>query len=351
MSAWYVLSAMGFYSVTPGQDVYVIGSPLFERVTLRLPNGRRFRISARDASRSRPYIQSATFEDKTFDRCFLRHAEIMAGGELAFAMGAEPNRAWGSGAGAKPESRAVGEHLVAVPYVASGANPFRDSTSVVLALPGPARARITYTLDGTEPVSSSPSYVSPLRLDRTQTLRFRAILEGDSTAWTAVQECMFRKIEGNRHVVLGVPPHRAYTAGGNDALIDGVRGGDDFRLGTWQGFYGVDLDAVVDLGTPIEIGKLGTGFLQDQNSWIFMPLSVRFELSQDGQSWQPAGEVTNGVDPHADGVVLKDFQVEVRPARKARWVRVHAQAPVLCPDWHKGAGNRSFIFADEILIE
>jgi hypothetical protein len=82
-----------------------------------------------------------------------------------------------------------------------------------------------------------------------------------------------------------------------------------------------------------------------------MPISVCFDVSQDGRSWQPAGEIANEVDPRADGVVLRDFEVGVRPARSARWVRVKARAPVMCPDWHKGAGNRSFIFADEILVE
>ena len=99
------------------------------------------------------------------------------------------------------------------------------------------------------------------------------------------------------------------------------------------------------------IAKLGARFLQDQNSWIFMPLSVSYAVSQDGQRWDAAGKMTNDVDPHAEGVVLKDLEVPVHPARRARWVRVQARAPVLCPDWHKGAGNRSFIFADEILVE
>jgi len=98
------------------------------------------------------------------------------------------------------------------------------------------------------------------------------------------------------------------------------------------------------------VRRLATGFLQDQNSWIFMPLAVRYETSVDGVHFEPAGEVANDVDEHADGTVLEDFAVTFAP-RPVRYVRVHARAPILCPAWHKGAGNRSFVFADEIVAE
>lgn len=64
----------------------------------------------------------------------------------------------------------------------------------------------------------------------------------------------------------------------------------------------------------------------------------------------PAGEASNDVDPHADGPVIRDLPVS-RPAVRARFIRIHAEAPIMCPDWHKGAGNRSFIFADEISVD
>jgi len=137
MSAWYVLGAMGFYSVTPGQDTYVIGTPLFDRATLRLPNGRRFTVSARGGSRTRPYIQSATLNGKPLLRSYLHHDEIAAGGELAFVLGPEPNRAWGSDAVARPPSRLRGEAITPVPYVASGQPTFRGHTEVTLASPQP----------------------------------------------------------------------------------------------------------------------------------------------------------------------------------------------------------------------
>jgi hypothetical protein len=81
-----------------------------------------------------------------------------------------------------------------------------------------------------------------------------------------------------------------------------------------------------------------------------MPRSIQFATSVDGEHFTPAGEVANDIDEHADGVVRHDYAVTFAP-RHVRYLRVHATAPVMCPAWHKGAGNRSFIFADEIVVE
>jgi len=347
MSAWYVLSALGFYSVTPGQDAYVIGTPLFPRATIHLPNGHDFTITAQGVSPASPYIQAAWLNSRPFQRSYLRHWEIVAGGDLTFRMGAEPETTWGVGPGRQPSSTIEGPALCAAPYVVEGAARFHGTTRVALDC-GQHGAGIRYTLDGSEPVDQSARYRQPFDIAATTTVRFRASAPGllDSP----VQSATFRRIEGNRTVSSLTPTHRAYGGDGPETLVDGVRGGDDFRLGDWLGFYGVDMDATVDLGEVKAVQRLAVGFLQDQNSWIFMPRGVRFETSLDGQRFEAAGEVGNDIDEHADGVVRHDYAVTFA-VRRARYLRVHATAPLVCPAWHKGAGNRSFIFADEIVVE
>jgi predicted alpha-1,2-mannosidase len=91
MASFYVLSAMGFYSVTPGIDQYVIGSPLFDKVTLTLENGNKFTIVADSNSQDNVYINSATLNGKPYSKNWLSHADIMNGGELKFVMGNQPN--------------------------------------------------------------------------------------------------------------------------------------------------------------------------------------------------------------------------------------------------------------------
>lgn len=95
MSAWYVFTALGFYPVAPASNEYIIGRPFLPRATLNLPNGKRFTVIAEGLDDAHPYIGAATLDGKPLDRAFLRHEEIMAGGELRFRMQAEPNRDWG----------------------------------------------------------------------------------------------------------------------------------------------------------------------------------------------------------------------------------------------------------------
>jgi putative alpha-1,2-mannosidase len=92
MSAWFVMSALGFYPVTPGTDLYEIGSPLYNSVTIRLDNGKQFRIRAIGASSGKRYIRSATLNGAPLKRYWIRHSEIVAGGELVFEMSAEPKK-------------------------------------------------------------------------------------------------------------------------------------------------------------------------------------------------------------------------------------------------------------------
>ncbi|MDX3899991.1 MAG: GH92 family glycosyl hydrolase [Sphingobium sp.] len=108
MSAWLMFTALGFYPVAPGSLEYVIGRPFVERATLSLPNGKRLAIVAEGLSDANPYVGRVTLNGRRLDRAFLRHAEIMEGGELRFVMQATPNRAWGGGGAARPYSMSHG---------------------------------------------------------------------------------------------------------------------------------------------------------------------------------------------------------------------------------------------------
>ena len=96
MSAWYVISALGFYSVAPGTPVYQIGTPHVDEAVIHPPAGKAFTIRARGAAAGKRYIQSATLNGKPLTRTWITHQEILSGGELVFTMGDQPNRAWGS---------------------------------------------------------------------------------------------------------------------------------------------------------------------------------------------------------------------------------------------------------------
>ena len=101
ISAWYVFSALGFYPVCPGDTAYLIGSPLFDRATITLANGKTFSMVARGNGPDHPYLHGAELNGKPFNRIYLRHEELVRGGELVLQMASTPDKTWA----VAPESR------------------------------------------------------------------------------------------------------------------------------------------------------------------------------------------------------------------------------------------------------
>ena len=96
MSAWYVISALGFYAVCPGGDQYAIGSPLGDKVTVTLENGKTFTVKANNNTKGNVYIQSAKLNGVNYTKSYLTYNDIASGGVIEYEMGATPNKAWGS---------------------------------------------------------------------------------------------------------------------------------------------------------------------------------------------------------------------------------------------------------------
>ena len=103
-SAWYIFSSLGFYPVTPGTTQYVIGSPLFDKVTMTLEDGKQFVIQTKDNKKLNHYIDSAVLNGKPYDKTWLDHHAIQAGGKLEFSMSATPNKTWATSVDARPYS-------------------------------------------------------------------------------------------------------------------------------------------------------------------------------------------------------------------------------------------------------
>lgn len=107
MSAWHILSALGFYQVNPAHGVLVFGSPLFEKASVRLPGDKIFEVVAEGNSPENIYIQSATLNGRPYTKGYIRYEEVMKGGNLTFRMGPQPNPEFGS----RPEDRPHSEEV------------------------------------------------------------------------------------------------------------------------------------------------------------------------------------------------------------------------------------------------
>ena len=104
MSAWYVFSAMGIYPVNPVAGVYVFGSPIVDKATIAVPGGKSFTIVAKNNSPVNLFIQSVELNGKPYGKSYITHPDIIAGGELTFVMGPEPNKAFGNASEDRPQS-------------------------------------------------------------------------------------------------------------------------------------------------------------------------------------------------------------------------------------------------------
>ena len=341
MSAWYVMSAMGFYPVTPASGMFVIGVPHFEEMTLNFENGKKFTIKAKNLSHENKYIESVKLNGKPLSRSYLYCAEVLNGGKLEFVMTNDRNTAWATDAKDCPVMRIDKDLIVTTPIINVDKYVFYDKLDVSITHPN-KNAKIVYTLNGGEEIE----YTGPFVVDNTTDIRAVALVDG---VVSIAAEGSFKKIAAGRNVKIKYPYSSQYEAGGDIALIDLQRGNDNFRVGMWQGYYGVDVDATVDLGEVTNITRLAGSFLQDQKSWIFMPEQVEFFVSTDDKNFKSVGIVENEVDPEAEDAIIQELDINKRI--KARYVRMVAKNIGICPDWHVGAGEKAWIFCDEIVVE
>jgi hypothetical protein len=348
MSAWYVLSAAGFYPVTPGSTVYAIGSPVFPEVRFNLENGKSFVVRAAGISEQNVYIESATLNGMPYNKSFLVHSDLMAGGELAFRMGPRPNPKWGTGAGNEPVSRINGRPIVPVPVVKAAGQTFRGRAEVSLASIDFSSVELHYTVDGSQPSTKSPKFTKPFFIEGDTTVKAIAVdRDGDRSF---VVTAKYHRIPHDWKITLLSNYSSQYTGGGDLALIDGIRGTANFSGGAWQGYQGKDLVVLLDLGIAQEVSKVGAGFLQDIGSWIWLPSRFDVELSLDGKTFDRAFSIANDVSEKREGVVTKEF-VKSIPPESARYVRIRAVNFGKIPAWHPGSGGDAWIFVDEIIVE
>ena len=346
MSAWYVFSAAGFYPVTPGSTVYAIGSPLFPELRFKLENGKSFRVRAPGVSERNIYIQSATLNGKPYNKSFLLHSDLIAGGELVFQMGPNPDPTWGTGKGNEPVSGINGPEIVPVPLIRASSQTFRSNLEVSLQGIGQP-VSVYYTTDGSEPNSSSKLFTQPFVIETETTVK--AIARATDGRLSQVVTAKYHRIPRAWTITLGSKYSSQYTGGGDVALIDGIRGTANWSGGGWQGYWGKDFVAIVDLGKVETISAVGASFLQDMASWIWMPRSVAIDLSNDGKTFAPAVSIVNDVAEDRGGVVTKDFVKTISP-QQARYVRIRAINLGKIPQWHPGSGGDAWIFVDEIMI-
>ncbi len=351
MSAWYVMSALGLYPIAPGDPTYTLGYALFPEARVDVGRGRSFTVSVSDSSWAQ--IDAALTKGKPVDHApkedpagtngiryeqrsplTISHQEVASGGTLRF----DRDRT------TRPRTQVETTAVVRppdlppmTPIIAVSSPVFRDSLLVTVISDGTALVVVRTATD-----TAAFTYKRPFAVYNSCSVQVTSVGSAPSIAH-------FKRIEGNVDITLETPYANQYAAGGAQALVDGIRGGSEFRTGEWQGFEGTNVTASIDLGEVKTLRRVGLSVLQDQNAWIWYPAEVQFSWSTNGRTWDSA-TVTNKVDRRADGGQVQELWTGALN-KKARFLKFTAVNAGTCPDWHPGKGGKTWIFADEVLLE
>jgi len=225
---------------------------------------------------------------------------------------------------------------------------FPETTTVELSLAFDD-VEIYYTLDGSDPSKSSTRYTEPIVIDKSCEMRAIATKEG----WADSEVIMVDFIKVTTmpsSIKLVNQPSERYSGNGPGTLIDGLKGSAAFGDGKWLGFHQVNYTATVDMGKAMTINRVRLSFLEDIGAYIFQPKKVQVQVSKDGTNFRTTSTELIPVPTKSRAGKIYTYKMEIN-AESVRYIRVMATSMGTCPDWHPGAGDKAWIFTDEIVVE
>lgn len=339
MSAWYVWSAMGLYPVNPGSAIVEVGFPAFDRVVVH-PAGNRasFEILAEGKGQT---LSALTLNARP-QGTFIHKRDLMAGGQLRMERSDVPSD-WGTSPAERPVHRHTAAHFVPVPIV-DAPRVFKASTCTVhLHAPCPD-CRVEWRT----PDSDWRLCLDSLTIDGTATIEARTLAQ-DGRHSAAIAHTV-RQVEHDHKLLSITPFDNQYAAGGNQALVDGITGPANFKTGDWQGFFGTDVEAIIELEPGCRVQSLRIGALRDTRPWIFLPREVAFDASPDGNQWSQLGTLGHEMPDLPEEVLVHRYEwTGVAPAMTTH-IRARLKSYGTLPSSHLGAGNPSWMFLDELEI-
>ena len=207
---------------------------------------------------------------------------------------------------------------------------------------------IRYTIDGTEPTSSSLVYQpTGVIVTKDATIRATAFSEkGEKLGKDMSKYFYVNKSTGRKYTLTDQP--KKYIGGETFGLTNGVKG-EAGNLDTWVGFEGKNLDATIDLGQVMDLHKVSFAFLRAKSSWIMLPREVEVLVSNDGKEFTSVKKMPLG-NLEGEEKIVQQLSVAV-DGQKGRFVKVIAQNYGKLPDNHPGKGSPSWLFIDEIGVE
>ena len=209
---------------------------------------------------------------------------------------------------------------------------------------------IHYTLDGKEVTPNDSVYQSPIALERPCLVKAACFNEVGEPICAERYFCYHKGMGRLKQLNSPAGNYRPeYSGGGDNALVDGTLGSDDYKDGHWQGFYGIDADIEIDLGKWTKVEALNIGFLVNAHDWILRPDTIQVYGSYNGKDYTLRGTfpLTTEVTHEGNFTFRERFEIPI----STRLLRIGVKNPGKLPEGLPGAGFDSWIFMDEIVVE
>ncbi len=309
MSAWYSLSSLGIYSVTPGLPEWQTTTPYFDEVKIHLEDSTT-KVITKNTGRAE--LQKLGFEN------------------------------------IKPAKDFKYSEMTAAPVIASDRIfDFSAKVQITPLNPGDKVYYMTLSDSDANVRKTFTAYKGPFTISKTTQVHAYSERNGEKSSVTVAN---FSRRPNYWDITVNSKVNPQYAAGGKLALIDGINGDVNWRKGEWQGYQGQDFEAIIDLKSPQQIKKLSSTYLQDSKAWILMPKKVEYYASMNGKNFILLKSTDNMIDAKDEKVQTNDFQTEILPT-EARYIKVKAYYYGKLPAWHQGAGGEAYIFIDEISVK
>lgn len=358
MSAWYVMSALGFYQTCPGKFSYELGIPIFQKWKINLSKTKT--VSFKKAYTKIDYNSPFCFSSKKgkrkeiiishfyYDELFSKGEKIFTNSKK-FPLIVDQYYEFYSHNG-KPQKNCCSE---CAPIIKSVQNrPFIDSTKIYIDYfiyensPTSCDYNKYYSVNNQLPIE----YSSPFYITSNSTIKaFSVDTNYGRNDTSSLSIAHFYKRPHNYSIQLNCTYNKQYTADGDDGIIDGLHGDKDWRKGGWQGYQSQDFEAIIDMKEIKSISEISANFLQDTRSWILFPTKVEFYTSTDNINFTLVETVTNTIPANDYSIQNSTFKIQHK--KTAQFIKIKATNYGKLPNWHQGKGGDAFIFIDEIEVK
>ncbi len=334
MSAWYVLSTMGIYAVTPGIEKWESNEPLFDSIKIKDDNGKNVVDYQRQVVNGKTTNRIFLLGEKLKEQLIQKRSATIS--QFDYSQNISENINYNK--------------IIPVPVIQAESKAFKDKLMIELKSQS-QNDKIYFRINNyveTLEKKSFELYNQPFEIQQNATISCYVLNNNSQSNTISAQ---FFKKPNNFTINIKSKYNLQYHAGGPEGLLDGILGTENWRKGDWQGYQSQDFEAVVDLQEAKDITEISARFLQDQRSWILMPTKVEYYISDDNINFTYFGSINNTLDPKIEENTILNFTSTETKSKKARYVKVVAKNFGKLPEWHQGFGGDAFIFVDEIIVK